>query len=375
MANEKMKTQNQGVYAMLMMLFGLLLMLPVQAQSLSKRAQAKTEVVDGVTWHYETFSDGGKTCARIVEGKDKYVGDVTIPSTLKGCPVTSIKHGAFTCCSNLTSVTIPSSVKCIEGCTFSMCNALTSVIIPSSVTNIGASAFSLCKGLTSITISSSVTNIGNDAFSFCDELTAVNVVKGDGRIEVCSLGEFLKRFEANSMSARRVTPKPISKKKKEDTQSAQTAVIPTLGIKATEATAALFKYETKNGNAIVTGFHKSYSGDVKIPATLGGCPVVEIGSGAFKTCNMTSVEIPNSVTLIHPFAFANCLNLKTAVIPKGVKTLRMYVFSECQNLEKIEIHAELKSCDALSFSGSTKLRFSIAEDNSHFSTDGEGIIL
>lgn len=41
-------------------------------------------------------------------------GDVTIPSQIKGLPVTSIGDKAFQYCGNLTSVTIPESVTTIE---------------------------------------------------------------------------------------------------------------------------------------------------------------------------------------------------------------------------------------------------------------------
>ena len=66
--------------------------------------------------------------------------------------VTSIRYDAFSSCSGLTSVTIPSSVTSIAGGAFSGCSGLTSVTIPSSMTSIGYGAFSDCSGLTSITI-------------------------------------------------------------------------------------------------------------------------------------------------------------------------------------------------------------------------------
>ncbi|NCA74193.1 MAG: hypothetical protein EOM93_05060, partial [Gammaproteobacteria bacterium] len=47
---------------------------------------------------------------------------------------------------------------------FSDCTGLTSVTIPSSVTYIGQSAFEGCTGLTSVTIPESVTEIGHYAF-------------------------------------------------------------------------------------------------------------------------------------------------------------------------------------------------------------------
>ena len=95
---------------------------------------------------------------------------LTIPSS-----VTEIGWYAFSGCSGLTSLTIPSSVTEIGRETFMGCSGLTSLTIPSSVTSIGWSAFSGCSGLTSLTIPSSVTSIGYYAFSGCSGLTSLTI--------------------------------------------------------------------------------------------------------------------------------------------------------------------------------------------------------
>ena len=89
------------------------------------------------------------------------------------CTVTSIGRGAFSGCSGMTSVKIPSSVTKIGWEAFSGCSGLTSVEIPTSVTEIGGGAFSGCSGLTSVEIPSSVTKIGWLAFKGCKKLDIV----------------------------------------------------------------------------------------------------------------------------------------------------------------------------------------------------------
>ena len=95
---------------------------------------------------------------------------LTIPSS-----VTRIGSSAFLDCSGLTSLTIPSSVTSIRYGVFSGCSGLTSLTIPSSVTWIGDWAFHGCSGLTSLTIPSSVTEIGSDAFYGCSGLTSLTI--------------------------------------------------------------------------------------------------------------------------------------------------------------------------------------------------------
>ena len=89
--------------------------------------------------------------------------------------ITSIGYGAFSRCSALTSVAIPSGVTSIGNSAFSNCSALTSVTIPSGVTSIGNSAFESCNALASVTISEGATYIGNYAFNYCSSLTSVTV--------------------------------------------------------------------------------------------------------------------------------------------------------------------------------------------------------
>ncbi len=128
----------------------------ILAASVTLNALAETETVDGYEWTYQINGD----TAEIGRSSPKPTGAMTIPSTLGGKPVTSIRDRAFYGCSGLTSVTIPNSVTNIGRSAFYGCSGLTSVTIPNSVTSIGMGAFFDCEGLTSVTIPDNVTISG-----------------------------------------------------------------------------------------------------------------------------------------------------------------------------------------------------------------------
>src|SRR5665213_2811651 len=102
-------------------------------------------------------------------------GDVTIPATINGYPVTSIGNFAFSYCSSLTSVTIPNGIASIGDDAFLACTGLTNVTIGNGVTNIGVEAFAECGELATVSLGSHVTTIGSDAFKICTSLGSITI--------------------------------------------------------------------------------------------------------------------------------------------------------------------------------------------------------
>ncbi len=295
--------------------------------SFSVFADTWTDPNTGIRWIY-TVSGGeasvgyGKFMSPAVPTTTK--GAITIPSTLGGCPVTSIGNQAFYGCRALTSVTIPSSVTSIGDSVFSGCRSLTSinvdsangyycsidgllynkdatelicypggakaVTIPSSVTSICDYAFCECSALVSVTIPSSVTSIGDGAFRGCSALTSVTIPSS-----VTSIG-----WSAFSGC------------------SSLTSVTIPEGVTSIDGSAF-------HGCSALTS--------VTIPSS-----VTSIGDRAFECCtSLTSVTIPEGVTSIGVCAFSVCSSLTSVTIPSSVTSIGYGAFNGCPSLTSIKV--------------------------------------
>ncbi len=97
-------------------------------------------------------------------------------------------------------------------------------------------------------------------------------------------------------------------------------------------------------------------GDIVIPLRHKGLPVVEIGYGAFKSDKkLTSVVIPDSVTLISDDAFENQTSLTSVNVGKNVVTIGVSAFEGCTSLKTVVISDATEYIYAHAFDGCTSL--------------------
>lgn len=116
----------------------------------------------------------------------------------------------------------------------------------------------------------------------------------------------------------------------------------------------LSSYPNENGwhirdNGMIWG----YSGpdtDLTVPQTVFGIPVKGIESNAFEDySHITSITMPESVTVIEDRAFFNCEYLSSVTAP-GVTTVGEYAFCNCHRLDKVSMPKALNLSKA-SFRG------------------------
>jgi len=77
--------------------------------------------------------------------------------------------------SNITSISLPPSIKALSSHAFYYCEDLVEIDIPAVLSSIGEKAFNNCSALTEITVPYTVTYIGNAAFNNCRNLEKFHI--------------------------------------------------------------------------------------------------------------------------------------------------------------------------------------------------------
>ena len=121
--------------------------------------------------------------------------------------------------------------------------------------------------------------------------------------------------------------------------------------------ATIFKQDPNFfGESGTVAIEPSPVGELTIPETLGGYPVVGIAYCAFMNCDqLTGVTIPAGVTTIDSYAFSGCTALKRLAIPASLTTVGTYPFQQApikvvyvgSETEKERVLDMLASCGVL----------------------------
>ncbi|MBQ3508372.1 MAG: leucine-rich repeat protein [Clostridia bacterium] len=103
------------------------------------------------------------------------------------------------------------------------------------------------------------------------------------------------------------------------------------------------------GTCYVSGIGTCTDTDVVIPTTYKGLLVTGIGNQAFYSSDITSINIPDSVTSIGDHAFEGCSGLTSIDIPTGVTSIGYCAFSNCSNLASIALPDTVTSVGIYAF--------------------------
>ncbi len=210
----------------------------------------------------------------------------------------------FEDCINLTSISLPESIKGIKSFAFDSCESLQEVIIPENVIYIGQRAFGFCTNLRTVSIPASVESIGWMAFGYCESLHEFEIPAGVTDME--------DRVFSGCSALEKITVHPDN-----------TAFCSVDGILyRKDLTELIFCPEAKNGNVTVPD------------------GVERIVSYAFYRCkNINEVILPDSLTYIGDYAF-NSTGIQNVFIPEAVLSVGHSIFNRCDKLISIKVHEE-----------------------------------
>ncbi len=228
--------------------------------------------------------------------------------------------------------------------------------ICNGVTSIGSHAFMSCTELSSVSIPNSLTTIGSDAFNWCtsiENITIPNnvVVVGDRAFDGClSLANI---SLSNSLVEIGINPFGDTAYSNDIANWEDNVLyIEKYLICATSAVNA--NYTIKSGTTLIAPYAFSDCNELKsviIPDS-----VKSIGEYAFGGCTeLTNIDIGTGVISIDDGAFTNCTKLEQIVIPNNVTNIGNSAFYGCTNISNVTLGENVVSIGGGAFGSCTNI--------------------
>ena len=360
----------------------------------------------------EEHAFGGDACAcgfvcdftrgleyKKIAGKEEYRvtgegsfsgGELIVPATYKGLPVTEVGEFAFSY-ADAQKIVLPESVQRIGYQAFSRCSAeeivlpqtmqslgdaafyycmnLQKINLPEGIERVGDSAFSYCISLREITIPDSVIEIGYQAFDRCLRLTRVTLGKNLESIDYA----FFKCDRLFEVYNRSVLPVVADGTNKYGGLAKNAKNLYEIGTGYSKIST------TENGIRYFADADKVYLLDyygteteLTLPETIGGKPCI-LPQYAFDGAeSIQKFTIPGGIKNIPYNCFSGMPNLTELVLEEGVESIGGSCFLGA-GLTEVKLPASLTSLAGRTF-GANVTKISVAEGNPVYESAGNCVI-
>ncbi len=307
----------------------------------------------GETWSYNVINGTEAELRSGVSGAAVAplpTGALTVLAKINEHPVTSLGEYSFYNCWEMSSATLPDSVRNIGVGAFYECSALETVGGIENVTNIGNYAFYNCKSLMSIELGGKLKTIGQQAFRNCTGLTYVEVPDS-----VTSIGDYA--FYGCTNLVRLSLPSRFDGSLPKGMLGGCPSDVKVfyrqkLGSQTWSYTVDGSDDATIEGMMAGCGVVPAPSGVLHLPMILGTHEVRAIGSHAFYNCSsITAVSMPYSISGIGMLAFNGCTALKSVTGSDQLREIGPGAFIGCSRLEEFSFTDGLSVIGASAFTG------------------------
>lgn len=257
-----------------------------------------------------------------------YLGDILwgYADNLETKPsVLNVKEGTVTVAggmnhSGLTDFSLPESLKVLGGYFFNNENIRKRVNLPAALEYVGDWAFNNAKRLSFGKLPESMEYIGRAAFQ-STEMPEIHI---GSNVKFIGYEAF---NEVASLSVYYNAP---------DAKSHYESFTYCFNVNDLEKIEIGPKVETVPPYI----FHYAQKADVIFPEKMDS--ELTIGNGAFTSCAITSLHLPEGTIRIDDSAFSNCEYLTDVILPEGLKELGDWALSGCDNLLNIELPESLE---------------------------------
>ena len=288
------------------------------------------------------------------------IKELTIPSSVR-----KIGYQAFHVCDDLESMIVESGNTVYDS--RSNCNAIIktatnallfgcqNTIIPNTVTSISSLAFRGQWRLQTLVIPNSITSIGTGAFAECNLVSIVSQIAEPFAIDGKDKGTYARTFPYDDVTTLYV---PAGAKEKYETTNGWkdfANIIDGADVFTEQTTEGVdvtyIKTSTASKECQLAFVGNSVEGTVNIPEEANGYSVISIKNHAFYRKGITSVVVPNSVSVIEKCAFSSCTNLSSISLGTSVENIGLKAFYFCSNLSSITLPRSVKAIGEQAFLG------------------------
>ena len=212
--------------------------------------------------------------------------------------------------SNMTAVSLPSTLTAIPDYAFYKCTALKEVTVPAGVTSLGEKCFYYCYKLTKVTLPEGITAIPDYAFYDCRKLTSVNIPA-----TVTAVGDYA--FWACGSLTQVALPAGLERVGDQGFSNCTGLTAVTLPAALTDVGEAAFVCCTGLRAFTVAEGNPAFAADDGVLYTKDGKTLVCYPDGR----EGTAYALPETVAEIAPYALYYSQNLTSLTLPAGIQTI------------------------------------------------------